>query len=100
MLSTWEIRAFLDRLSYKPGWEITAHEDPFEGQKVRIIAPGLPDSYRPGETIDLGVESYLPPLENLPELQRWLFWRLRRIEVHEAMEFFKVDGELVWDPHA
>jgi hypothetical protein len=100
VLTSDEIRRFLNRVSYKPGWEFSVTSTPFEGERLRIVAPGLPDSYEDGRTIDLGVDSYLPWLENTDELARWLFSRVKRIEIHEAMEFFKVDGRIVWDPHA
>jgi hypothetical protein len=93
------INAHLAKITYKDNWSFQCLDDPFEGQKIRIVIEGLPDSYNPGSTIDLGVESFLPPCRDTGQLEDFLFWRIQRIEIHEAMEFFRVNGELVWDPH-
>ncbi len=31
--------------------------------------------------------------------ERWVFERVKDVEVHEAGEFFRVKGELPFDPH-
>ncbi len=33
-------------------------------------------------------------------MDEWLDWRLRRIAIHEHMEWLRRDGELLNDPHA
>lgn len=100
VLSTDQIRSCLERFEYKPGWSVSVFDDAFEGQKIRIVAEGLQDSYNPGQTIDLGVNSFLAPVMDEWDLKRWLYWRISRIELHELREFLKWDGHLVWDPHA
>lgn len=82
-----------------PGWSLEFYEDPWEGPHVHIVAT-LPDAYRPGETIDIGVRSAIPPLRDASSLHYWLTWRLTRIFSHEVREFLKVDGKAVFDPHA
>jgi hypothetical protein len=99
MLSTAQIASHLERITYRPGWTITAQDDEWEGQQIRIVAP-VPNSYRPGQTVDLGITSFLPPMQTTADLERWLIWRLARIENHEAREFFRVDGHIRYDPHA
>lgn len=99
MLSTDQINAELARISYRPGWSFTAFDDQWEGTKIRIVAKGIPDSYNPGETIDLGIDSFLPPICDEWNLRRWLAWRIQRIEIHEMREFFRLDGRVLWDPH-
>jgi hypothetical protein len=99
MLPLEDIRAHLGRITYRPGWTFEAYEDEHEGYKLRILAP-VENSYRPGETVDLGIDSFLPPLETTHELETWLAWRLRRIESHESREWLRRDGQLISDPHA
>jgi hypothetical protein len=99
MLSTEQINAELERLSYKPGWQFRAYDDQWEGQKVRIVGT-VPDSYNPDATVDLGIDSFLPPLCDEWDLRRWLAYRLKRIETHEMLEFLKLDGSPIWNPHA
>jgi hypothetical protein len=98
MLSTDAINAELARVTYKPRWSFRAYDDQWEGQKIRILAD-VPDAYDPDRTITLGVDSFLPPLNDEWDVRRWLFWRISRIENHEAREFFRLDGQILWDPH-
>jgi hypothetical protein len=99
MLSTEQVNAELARLTYKPSFTFRAYDDAWEGQKVRIVCT-VPDSTNPGETVDLGVDSFLPPMDDEWDVRRWLAWRLQRIEIHESLEFLKLDGAPIWDPHA
>lgn len=97
MLSPDEIRAHLATVTYRPGWTFTLHYDPWEGQYVRFVAEGLEDSY--GGTIDIGFNTWLPPMQNTEQLDLFIQWRLWRMESHESREFFQRDGRPVFDPH-
>jgi hypothetical protein len=99
LLSTADINAELERLSYMPGWSFKAYDHPDEGQMIRIVGERVLDSYNPGETLDIGVNSFLPPLSDEWDLRRWLKYRLKRIATHEVLEWLKLDGEPIWDPH-
>jgi hypothetical protein len=99
MLSTAEIKAELERVTYKPGWVFTCYDGRWEGQHLAITAE-LPDATRPGESVTLDIHSSLPPIPDAAYLHAWLAWRLGRIENHEMREFFRVDGRAVFDPHA
>lgn len=98
MLSTQEIREHLASVSYRPGWEFAVQEH-IEGLQLRIRAD-LEDSYNPGKMVELGIDTFIPPIPDVAYLKQWLLWRLKRIEIHEACEWFKWDGEIVLDPHA
>lgn len=98
MLTTEQIRAEMARVSYRPGWQMTVEEYGFEDPWVRIVCD-VPDAYQPGAIITLGIESPLPPMVDATALHRWMVWRLARIEEHEAREFYRVDGSIVFDPH-
>lgn len=99
MLTLPDIQGALDRITYRPDWTFTAYEDQWEGPHLLIVAP-VPNSYRPTETVDLGIRSPLPPMPDTEALHRWLAWRLGRVENHEMREWFKVDGRPLFDPHA
>lgn len=98
-LSTAEIQAELERVSYKPGWTFTCYDGRWEGQHLAITVE-VPDATRPGRTVTLDVHSSLPPIPDVPYLHTWLAWRLGRIENHEMREFLRVDGKAAFDPHA
>lgn len=100
MLTTAQIQEHLASVTYKPGWRFEAYEGQWEGQHLVITASVL-DAEAEAEVYTLlNVHSMLPPLSDIDALNRWLLWRLSRLEVHEAREFFRVNGEVVFDPHA
>jgi hypothetical protein len=99
MLSTTEIQAELQRITYREGWTFTAYDGRWEGQHLTIRAD-LPDAYNPGHTVTVQVESALPPIPDVDYLLIWLAWRLGRVENHEMREHLRVDGAPVYNPHA
>jgi hypothetical protein len=99
VLTVQEIRFLLGNVTHKPGWEFEIHESEFEGPFIRILI-AVEDSYNPGETVTLGINTFMPPIPDKDYLLTWLRWRIDRIESHETREFLKCNGEVVWDPHA
>jgi hypothetical protein len=99
VLSTEAIRGEVRWLTYRPGWTFDVGEKGFEDPWLRITAVGVPDAQNPGQSIDLGIDSPIPPMADFDQLHRWLIWRLERVESHEAREFFKVNGVTLFDPH-
>lgn len=101
MLDLAATQAILDRTTYRrgEGWRFKA--DRIGDQtRVRIFAT-VRDARRPGEMIDLGIDSWPPPDAFTDEgsFARWLLGRLIEHEVHEAREWLRLDGCQVDDPH-
>jgi hypothetical protein len=96
-----DVRSVLAQVTYRPGWEFRIAEDPYEGLAVWVVAP-VENSYQPGTTTDLGIETFVPlaSLAGPEQFLEWLLARLVRLETHEAMEWFKVNGKPFRDPHA
>lgn len=99
MLTTTEIAAHLERLTYRKGWALRVYDGAWEGQHF-VITTDVEDTYNPGQTTTLDVHSMLPPMPTTADLERWLAHRLGRIEIHEMREHLKRDGKPVFDPHA
>jgi hypothetical protein len=99
MLTTDEIRGWLARVTYKPGWFFTVYDGEWEGQHF-VITALVPDAYNPGATTVLDVHSALPPIPNQEYLWHWITWRVGRVESHEMREFLRVEGDAIHDPHA
>lgn len=99
MLSTPEILTILERVTYKPGWKITAYDGRYEGQHL-VITTVVDDATNPGTKTTLDVHSMLPPQADEQAFMSWLAWRLGRIECHEMREFLRVDESCWSDPHA
>lgn len=100
MLSHAEIKAQLARYSYLPGWYFETYEDPWEGLFLRIRCDEVPNAYRPEENTVLDIHTWIGPIVDLAHLDRYLEERLRRCIIHEHLEFFRRDGQILFDPHA
>jgi hypothetical protein len=99
VLTVQQIRAEVAKLRYRPGWFFAVEERGFEDPWLRMLATGVMNAYDPQSTIDLGIDSPIPPMANTDQLYRWLMWRLERVESHEAREWFRIDGAVLFDPH-
>lgn len=89
----------MDKITYKPGWSWSLYETPWEGWWISIRLEVI-DSRHPDEVQVQNIRSPLPPFQTISQVHVWMLWRLMRIEVHEAREFYRVDGVLYDDPHA
>lgn len=94
-----EIRRQLAGYTYRPGWTFELVEGHCEGLQVRIVGT-VEDAYHPGRLIDLGINDWLPPVCTPEDLDRWLAYRLQRVEIHEEREWLRRDGRHIDDPHA
>lgn len=98
-LTTAELAAHVDRLSFMPGWSIQVRDGRREGQHV-VIRASVPDAYHPDEVTVLDVHSKLPPQFTAAQFDEWILWRLERIASHEVREWLRRDGAPIFDPHA
>jgi hypothetical protein len=87
---------------YKAGWTFElASMDRGQGCHglTLVITVAVEDSRHPGRII--GVAHYMPvPAAAFGERawRRWLFDQVTLVELHEAMEFFTVDGDRCFEP--
>ena len=93
-----DIQDILDNFSYMPGWRFKL--------KHTVEGPRLDISFTVVDADDINsfqeqcVKSYIPPFEHAYQFLDWLRWRLNRIAIHEVSEFFRFNGEKIFDPHA
>jgi hypothetical protein len=96
------LRELVTGLSYKPGW-VFELRDVDRGQgcsgTTLLISATVPDSWNPQESVGF---LHLMPVPaaayNRRSWTRWLFRQILDVETHEALEFFKVDGEPPYFP--
>jgi hypothetical protein len=99
VLTTEQIRQRLGELRYRPNWSWSLQIDPWEGAFIRFVATDVEDSYG-GKTLDIGFNTWLPPMLTVDQLDAFMQWRLARCEVHEAREFLHgPDHRPLFDPH-
>jgi hypothetical protein len=99
MLTVYDCQLLLENVTYRPGWAFTIKEHIFHGPQL-VIDVETENTVRPGETIVLNIRSLMPDCFDTPDaFYRWLFWRIRQAEIHEAREWFKVTGKMIFDPH-
>lgn len=99
MLSRKDIEDLLVDITYKPGWSFKTAEVPFEGLALLSWGPTI-DSKPPHEPTLLASFSNLPPFNAKEDFFSWLQWRLNNVESHEAREWLKYKGEVIYNPHA
>lgn len=90
------------RVSYKPGWTFALREisrgQGCEGLTL-MIAAEVPDSWNPSERIGFLHLMPVPPAAFDEETwTRWVLDCILQVEQHEALEFFRLDGEPVYFP--
>jgi hypothetical protein len=75
-------------------------EDPFHGLTF-VAVKTLPDNFGDG-TIDKGLRSLmrLPADATSEDVVWWVWQRMAEDAVHELRERFRVDGHVVFNPHA
>lgn len=99
ILTLEQIKQRVREYTYRPGWQINVYEGSTEGHHIEIKAT-VEDSTKPGNPVPLEIYSALPQFYDISHLDLWVSNRLRRIEIHESLEWFRIKGELFIDPHA
>lgn len=93
MISAKQVNDMLKTVTFKD-WRFHAY-DHVEGVAL-VIQFSVPNSEEDGMQ-EQNVWSIVPPHVNFYD---WLFWRLKRIMIHEVGEFYRINGNKYWDPHA
>lgn len=97
-----ELAALVEHVSYKPGWSFSCRFDDDDQECVTVnIQARLPCSRRPGREVTL-FRMFTADLRSshlLEDFPQRLFDQVARMELHEAEEWFTVDGVRPLDPH-
>lgn len=86
----------LAAISYKPGWTFKIAGP---GNRYWCVFARTPDSLRPETERTTQHQFEIPEALNARDLLRWAFEHLLLAELHEAGEFFTVDGHRPFFPH-
>jgi len=95
--------SLVERCTFKPGWKIRLRDmdrgQGSIGMTLSILVTG-PNSYDPEKDITVN-HMFIVPAAAYDERawRRRLFDRCVDVELHEAMEFFKIDGERPYAPN-
>lgn len=100
------LRALVDGLAYRPGWQFHLADDLDRGQgsqglTLTILTSGY-NSYHPEQGPNYRVYHYMPvppAAYNEKSWRRWLLEQILLVERHEACEFFTIDGEHPYAPN-
>lgn len=107
-----QLHHWLSRITYKPGWTMRL-VDPSPGEDaavgtigyeyrnlVLVVEVPTADSRNPGQQVVVTHRQPVPPFfEGWHDFVRWVRYELHATEIHEADEWIRVDGEMVFDPH-
>jgi hypothetical protein len=118
-----KLKERLPRITYKPNWAfqavlthewilritIVCEDSTGQHQYLRDVAFGrelsFDNTFVSAKYVDEDTPFYV--IHNFPvppykmddeEMQRWVFEKILDVELHEAMEFFKVDRKVVYFP--
>jgi hypothetical protein len=93
----------VQRCSYRPGWTVDLHENYDRGQgsigTTVVITTDTINSYHHDKPMYVN-HLFIVPAAAYDERswRRWLFECFHQVELHEAMEFFEIDGEKPYAP--
>jgi len=98
-----EFKELIYSVEYKPRYAIECEMVEISNLRIMVHFFEVPDSKNPNKIINVTHSTYLTwrELERMDEKAaiRFIFDRIIDAERHEAMEFFKVDGRQIFDPH-
>ena len=98
-----ELADLVEHLSYRPGWAFgleTNERDPGCSGLTLAVMITTQDSYDHARTVRVRHLFPVPPATyNRASWCRWLLECLEKIERHECMEFFRIDGMPVFAPN-
>lgn len=90
-------------LTYKRNWDFALDSALDRGQgstgHTLVITIVTPNSYDPDQLRSVAHYFPVPPAAyDERSWRRWLFEQIHLVELHEAMEFFTIDGEKPYAP--
>lgn len=97
------LHGLLKRLTYREGWEFRLRDDYARGQGSRgatlVITVTAPNSAHPEDMIAVNHLMMVPAASyNERSWRRWLFDQVGLVELHERMEFFRLNGKAAYPP--
>lgn len=99
--ATSVLAALVPRITYKPGWTFELQEisrgQGCEGLTLMIGAT-VPDSFGNGTVSVLHLMPVLPAAYDEESWIRWILEQILLVEQHEALEFFRIDGDQHYFP--
>jgi len=99
------LTGFLTRFTYKPRWHFRvfpASHGLFSANALQITMHTQDVNWPHGLVPVVGtvaIPEALPVMTD-DQVMEWLREQIRRVELHEVDEWFKVDGKAPFDPHA
>lgn len=97
----WE--ELVKRVTYRPGYHLEAiYEIDFDITKL-IVQATVENTYRRGQMIPIIFQSNLPLWRHMrddKEAMSFIREALHDMERHESDEWIRLDGEMIFDPHA
>lgn len=96
------IEKLVDRVTYKPGFELRARQRLSHLPTIRMTAWVQDTRSTIKRNVHIEAEQSVPlMIPNEKEFYHWLLFAFlhNEWERHEAAEWFRVDGQRIFDPH-
>lgn len=95
------LAALVPRITYKPGWTFQLSEinrgQGCEGLTL-LIGATVKNSFGDGDVDVLHLMPVLPAAYDEESWVRWILEQILLVEQHEALEFFRIDGDQPYFP--
>jgi hypothetical protein len=97
-----QLRAYIERITYKPGWRIRVDPWHMDGHQLLLTLEwDAPCAVTGRPKLQVSARHILDPLlcDSERSVLTQVLWAIKRAEEHETLEFLKVDGVAPFDPH-
>lgn len=94
------IAAYIQRITYKPGWRLCA--EPWHWDQVRLLIKWeAPCAFTGQPCVQVSASHIIDLLciRDERDVLTQVLWAIKRAEEHETLEFLKLDGVAPFDPH-
>ena len=88
------LKAIVERITYKEGWKIRVSFD-----SPTVIIEALVKDVTTGLPLVIGATASFSEYDDEDRILYTIWAEIRNMEVHEASEWFKVDGKAIYNEH-
>jgi hypothetical protein len=98
-LSLELLQGELAKVKHRPGWRFRLYQHPFRGVMLVVYA-NVTDS-NTGEPLTIGPRFNVPTIaqRSFGDFHLWMVDLLVHMDTHETVEFYRVNGVPLFDPH-
>lgn len=100
-LSFGILQCLLGCVTYKKGFNFSLFQDETMSRTVLYVRATVPNAYDLTKNTELFIRAIIPTwvIRTPEDFFLWIQQRLIEMEIHECLEFFRIDGKPLYNPH-